>query len=229
MSLIPKRHIDSAYERELQTLRERLLLMAGRVEAMIRDSALALERGDTHLAESTIGQDSHVNTDEVEIDELCLKILARRQPLASDLRTITLTLKMVTDLERISDLAVNICERTIILGDNGKFIPHADIKTMATSVQAMVRNAIDAFVERDIDRANLVISDDDKVDDAFHRVCLSATELMRTDESNVEQGIHIISIAKHLERMGDHATNIAEQIVFLVRGKDIRHQGKLVD
>ena len=108
MNLIPKRHIDSAYERELQTLRERLLLMAGRVEAMIRDSALALERGDTHLAESTIGQDSHVNTDEVEIDELCLKILARRQPLASDLRTITLTLKMVTDLERISDLAVNI-------------------------------------------------------------------------------------------------------------------------
>lgn len=223
------RHIDSAYERELQTLRERLLVMAGRVEVMIRDSASALERGDQKLAEETIAQDSYVNSDEVEIDELCLKILARRQPLASDLRNITLTLKMVTDLERISDLAVNICERTLILGDQGDLIPHGDIKSMATTVQRMVRDAIDAFVERDISGAEGVIQEDDAVDEAFHRVCVTATEHMRSNENNVEQGIHIISIAKHLERMGDHATNIAEQIIFLVRGKDIRHQGKLAD
>ncbi|MEC8633336.1 MAG: phosphate signaling complex protein PhoU, partial [Pseudomonadota bacterium] len=163
------RHIDSAYERELQTLRERILVMAGRVEVMIRDSASALERGDQKLAEETIAQDSYVNSDEVEIDELCLKILARRQPLASDLRNITLTLKMVTDLERISDLAVNICERTLILGDQGDLIPHGDIKSMATTVQRMVRDAIDAFVERDISGAEAVIKEDDAVDEAFHR------------------------------------------------------------
>src|SRR3954452_6348093 len=148
-----KIHTDREYENELKKLRERLLKMAGRVEEMIADSVRALVDRDVALAKRTIDADHLVNRAEVETDELCLVILARRQPVASDLRFITLALKMVTDLERIGDLAVNICERAIDLGQEPPLKSCVDVPRMATLAQWMVRDAIDAFVAGDAERA----------------------------------------------------------------------------
>jgi phosphate transport system protein len=221
-----KLHTDREYEGELAKLRERLLKMAGRVEEMIADSVKALVERDLELARRTIEADHLVNRAEVETDELCLVILARRQPVASDLRFITLSLKMVTDLERIGDLAVNICERVIDLGEEPPLKPWVDVPRMASLVQAMVRDAIDAFVAGDASRAQSVIERDRDLDELYIRVFRELLSAMLGDASKVERGIHAQSIAKWLERMGDHATNLAEQVVFMVKGKDIRHMNK---
>jgi phosphate transport system protein len=221
-----KIHTDREYEGELRKLRERLLKMAGRVEEMIADSVKALVERDLGLARRTIEADHLVNRAEVETDELCLVILAKRQPVASDLRFITLSLKMVTDLERIGDLAVNICERVIDLGEEPPLKPWVDVPRMASIVQAMVRDAIDAFVAGDAERAQSVIDRDRNLDELYIRVFRELLSAMLDDASKVERGIHAQSIAKWLERMGDHATNLAEQVVFMVKGKDIRHLNK---
>jgi phosphate transport system protein len=218
-----KIHTNREYESELKKLRERLLKMAGRVEEMIADSVKALVERDIELARRTIMADNLVNRAEVEADELCLVILAKRQPVASDLRFITLSLKMVTDLERIGDLAVNICERAIDLGHDAPLKPWVDVPRMASIVQAMVRDAIDAFVKGDAERAQTVIERDRELDELYIRVFRELLSAMLSDTSVVERGIHAQSVAKWLERMGDHATNLAEQVVFMVKGKDIRH------
>jgi phosphate transport system protein len=222
-----KLHTDREYENELQKLRERLLRMAGRVEEMIADSVRALVERDLALARRTIEADRLVDRAEVETDELCLVILAKRQPVASDLRFITLSLKMVTDLERIGDLAVNICERVIDLGQDAPLKPWVDVPRMGSIVQAMVRDAIDAFVAGDADRAQSVVDRDHALDELYTRVFRELLSAMLNDGSKVERGIHAQSIAKWLERMGDHATNLAEQVVFMVKGKDIRHGPRL--
>jgi len=218
-----KLHTDREYENELKKLRERLLRMAGRVEEMIADSVRALVEQDVPLARRTIEADHLVDRAEVEVDELCLVILAKRQPMASDLRFITLSLKMVTDLERIGDLAVNICERAIDLDQDPPLKPWVDVPRMANIVQAMVRDAIDAFVAGDAERAQSVVERDASLDELYTRVFRELLSTMLHDGSKVERGIHAQSVAKWLERMGDHATNLAEQVVFMVKGKDIRH------
>jgi phosphate transport system protein len=147
--------------------------------------------------------------------------------MASDLRFITLALKMVTDLERIGDLAVNICERTIDLVAMPERQNWADVSRMAEIVQSMVRDAIDAFIARDAAKAQEIIDRDGEVDDLYVRVFQETLDLMTGEGGNVERGIHIQSVAKWLERMADHSTNLAEQVIFMVKGKDIRHMGKL--
>lgn len=221
-----KRHTDREFEGELRSLRDQLLLMAGRVEGMIANAIRALEEADATLARSTIRVDREVNRAEIDTDELCLLILAKRQPLGSDLRFITLALKMVTDLERIGDLAVNICERVVDLAREEKLGPYDDIRQAADVVQSMVHDAIDAFVERDSLKAQSVIERDDVVDEAYHQIFRRLLRVMTQDAATVERGIHIQSVAKFLERIGDHCTNIAEQVVFMVKGTDIRHPGK---
>lgn len=223
----PKKHTDREFEGELQQLRDQILLMAGRVEAMIADAMRALDDGDAALARATIRMDREVNRAEIEADELCLLILAKRQPLGSDLRFLTLALKMVTDLERIGDLAVNICERAVDLAREERLGPYDDLRQAAAIVQSMVREAIDSFVERDAAKAAAVIERDDEVDEAYHQIFRRLLARMAADASVVERGIHIQSVAKFLERIGDHCTNIAEQVVFMVKGTDIRHAGKL--
>jgi phosphate transport system protein len=222
-----KLHTDREYENELKKLRERLLRMAGRVEQMIADSVKALVEQDVQLARRTIEADRLVDRAEVETDELCLVILAKRQPVASDLRFVTLSLKMVTDLERIGDLAVNICERAIDLGLDPPLKPWVDVPRMAGIVQGMVRDAIDAFVAGDVQRAQSVVDRDQSLDELYTRVFRELLSTMLDDGSKVERGIHAQSVAKWLERMGDHATNLAEQVVFMVKGKDIRHVARL--
>ncbi|MBM4409389.1 MAG: phosphate signaling complex protein PhoU [Chloroflexi bacterium] len=227
MQTSPKRHTDREYEAELQQVRERLLVMGGRVEEMIGNALRAVGERDAGLARATIDLDHKVNRAEMEVDELCLRILARRQPMASDLRFLTLALKMVTDLERIGDLAVNICERAIDLRAETRLEGLDKLEKMAAVAQGMVRDAIDAFVHSDADRAQQVIDRDDEVDELYHAYFRDVLAVMVVGSDNVERGIHVQSVAKWLERIGDHATNLAEIVIFMVKGKDVRHAGKL--
>jgi phosphate transport system protein len=226
MTSMTRGHTDREYEEQLQSLRERLLKMAGLVEQMIVDSVRATLEGNKNLARETIERDHSVNRLEVESDELCLLILAKRQPLASDLRFVTLSLKMVTDLERIGDLAVNICERAIDLPDTPEPWPWEKIERMARAVRAMIRDAIEAFVDRDVDKAQTVHARDDEVDRLYWDIFREVLDVMRKQPNMMHQGIHVQSIAKFIERMGDHGTNLAEQVVFMIKGKDIRHMGR---
>jgi phosphate transport system protein len=219
-------HDTRAHQRELLEIRERLLLMAGRVEQMIGASGRALVARDEELARATIVQDRAVNLAEVEIDERCLEILASHRPVGSDLRFVTLAMKMVTDLERIADLAVNICERAIDLANEPSVVVHADIPRMTEVVQAMVGDAIDAFVNRDSQKAWAVIRADDDVDEVYHEVFDDLLERMRVETESVHQLVHLQSVAKWLERMGDHSTNLAELVIFMLEGRDVRHPGK---
>lgn len=220
------RHTDREYESELRALNDRLLKMAGRVEEMVAQAARALAERDAELARTTILLDETVNTDEVEIDEACQSILARRQPLAGDLRFIACALKMVTDLERIGDIAVNLCERAIELAREPALSPIAGLGQMAALAQEMLKDVMDAFNARAADRARAVVRRDDLVDELYHGVLRELLARMSQDASALQRGIHTLAVAKFLERLGDHATNLAEEVVFLVEGKDIRHAGK---
>ncbi len=222
-----KRHIDRDYERELGELRERLLRMAGVVESMIADAVRAYMTRDTALARRTIDVDPQVNRAEVEADALCLQILARRQPMAGDLRFVTLALKMVTDLERIADLAVSVAHRALALADmDAPPPPHPDMERIAELAGAMVREAIDAFVRRDAARARAVLERDDEVDDLYHGLFRDLLAEMRGHRTTIDAGILVQAAAKFLERIADHATNLAEEVIFFVDGTDVRHRGK---
>ncbi len=221
---MPRVHLDREYEGQLEEVREGLLRMAGVVEQMIVDSVKSALTQDRSLARDTIDRDRIVNRLEVESDEHCLLILARRQPMAGDLRFVTLALKMVTDLERIGDLAVNIAERAVDLADHPQQPwPWDKIESLARMVRAMIRDAIQAFVDKDVPKAEDVIDRDAKVDELYWSIFRSALDVMRKMPDTVHDGVHFQSIAKFLERMGDHSTNLAEQVIFLVKGKDVRH------
>lgn len=219
-------HTDKEYEAELTKLREQLLLMGGRVEEMIAGSIRALVERDSALAKKTIEGDRSVNRAEVETDELCLRILARRQPVARDLRFITSTLKLVTDLERIGDVCVNICERAIALNEEPPLKSLAELPRMQELIQAMVRDALDAFVSGDVDKAQQVIERDREVDAYYAQAFRELLTYMIEDGRNISRAMSLQAVAKHLERIGDHATNLAEAVVFMVKGKDIRHTGR---
>ncbi len=222
-----REHTDREYEMELRKLRELLLMMGAKVEEMIAGSARALVEKDSDLARRMIEQDQQVNRLEVDTDGLCLKILARRQPVASDLRFITIAMKMVTDLERIGDLSVNICERVIELNAEPPLKPYVDLPKMAEVVQAMIREALDAFVSRDADRAQQVVERDRLVDAYYGQIFRELLTYMMEDPRNIYRATRVQSVAKYVERIGDHATNLAEMVVFMVKGKDIRHLGRI--
>ncbi|MFO0631319.1 MAG: phosphate signaling complex protein PhoU [Nannocystaceae bacterium] len=222
----PIEHTARTYEQELAALRQSLLLMAGRVEEMIARSGRALADRDAEFARRTIELDGAVNRAEVDIDEMCMLILAKRQPMASDLRFVTLAMKMVTDLERIADLAVNICERAIDLSRGNPVVVHRDVPRMSAVVESMVKDAIDAFVSGSASKAREVISRDDEVDELYHRVFGELLESMRADPATMHEIIHVQSVAKWLERIADHSTNIAELVIYMVEGRDVRHPGK---
>ena len=224
-----KRHTDREYEAELGRVRDNLLRMTGRVEQMIADSVRALLEGDVELAKRAIEDDHKVNRIEVDTDDLCLLILAKRQPLGSDLRLITIAMKMVTDLERIGDLAVNIAERAVALSGERPTAFSGLLTKLAELDQAQLRAAIESFVARDPARAEEICSVDDQVDKLYWELAQAVQKTMASDPVLIERGVHLQAAAKFLERIGDHITNLAELVIFLVRGKDIRHLGKLDD
>ncbi|HEY3500474.1 MAG TPA: phosphate signaling complex protein PhoU [Polyangiaceae bacterium] len=221
--MLDRRHTDREYEAELAALREQLLMMGARVEEMMTLSLRAFAERNTRLAEATVATDRQVDAAEKQIDELCLRILALRQPVASDLRFITTTLKLVTDLERIADLCVNVCERVSEFGDEPPFTVDATITRVGALAQSMVHDALDAFVVGDALKAEQVMVRDETVDALHAGVISELVNLMTENPSSVPRSIRLVSIGKYLERMADHATNIAEMVVFMVRGQDVRH------
>ena len=222
-------HTSKVYEHELRSLRDKLLLMGSLVEEMIQKGSTALSTRDTGLAKATIRLDRRINRLECEVDELCMRILATRQPVASDLRFLTTALKLVTDLERIGDLGVNICERVLELNGEPPLKPYVDMPNMAREAQEMLHEGLDAFVAADVERAQHVIARDRNVDAYYTQIFRELLTYMMEDPRNIFRATRLQSIAKYLERIGDHATNVGELVVFMVKGKDIRHAGKLGD
>ena len=218
-------HTDKTFEQDLRQVRERLLAMGGKVEALIAGCMRSLTDRDSKLAEEVKRSDAEVNRMELEIDELCRKILALRQPAASDLRLITTALKIVTDLERIGDLAVNIAERALDLNQAAPLTPkpYVDLPRLAELAQTQVKNALDAFVSADTAKAEEVLKGDDNLDNLYFRIFNELLAFMMEDSKTIRRATALMFVAKHLERIGDHAMNVAEMVVYMVRGTDIRH------
>jgi len=177
------------------------------------------------LAEQVVGSDREVNLLELEVDESCRRLLALRQPAASDLRFITTALKIVVDLERIGDLAVNTAERSIELAQEPPLKPYIDIPRMSKAVSTMVGEALDAFVGMDPDKARKVLASDDAVDQLNEQLFRELLTYMIEEPKNVSRALRITFIAKYLERVADHATNIAQMVIFMCEGRDVRHPG----
>jgi phosphate transport system protein len=218
-----KQHTDRMFEAELDGLREKLLTLGGKVESEIALGVRALIERDSVLAEEVVGADREVNRLEVEVDETCRRLLALRQPAASDLRFITTALKIVVDLERIGDLAVNVAERALDLNQSPPLPPLHDLTKLADLCQKQVRAALDAFVQADAVKAAAVIKDDALVDAVYHTLFNEILGLMMEDSKNIRRGTHLMFVAKHLERLADHATNVAEMVIYMVKGTDVRH------
>ena len=208
---------------ELEDLQGRLLEMGTLVESAIHNSVRALmERSET-LAQQVLGNEDRINHLEIEIDELAVRLLALQQPMAKDLRFLTAAIKINTDLERMGDLAVNIVERAIALTNRPPIKPLIDIPQMARTAESMVRKSLDAFVKREPELARSVLLSDDTMDrlrDSIHSELIS---FMQEDPESIPQALDLILVARHLERIADHATNIAEDTLFLVKGVDVRH------
>ncbi len=219
-------HTDKQFEADLAHLREKLLLMGAKVEGMIVDAMRALVERDGASAKGVIARDEDVDRLEVEIDELALQILALRQPAASDLRFITLAMKIVTDLERIGDLATNIAERADELSGEPQLGPYVDIQREGSAVRTLLRDSLDAFVARDVRRAEEVRIRDKEVDALHAKLFREIQDLMKQSPDNVERATRLMFISKYLERVADHSCNVAEAVVFLVQGRDIRHTPK---
>ena len=219
------RHTDKNYEAELASLRNQLLDLGGKVETEIALGMRALAERDSKLADEVMATDREVNRLEVAIDEACRRLLALRQPAASDLRVITTALKIVVDLERIGDLAVNIAERALDLNQSPPLRPVHDLTKLAQLCQQQLRKALDAFVDGDTTKAEAVIKEDDLLDALYHKLFNELLGLMMEDPRNIRRATSLMFVAKQLERLGDHATNVAEMVIFMVRGTDVRHPG----
>ena len=216
-------HIYKAFDMELKELKEKLLHEAGLVERAIQDAIKALLERTSDTARKVIEDDDSINTLEVEIDEFCLKLLALRQPAARDLRFITTAIKINYDLERIGDMAVNICERVLELNQEPQLKPYIDLPTMASIVRTMVKESLDAFVKEDVQLALKVTQDDEKVDNYLDQIFRELLTYMMQDARTISRATRLLFISKNLERMADHAVNIAELVIFMVEGKIIRH------
>lgn len=216
-------HSDSTYQTELRELRAAIRRMGDQVQSLIRGSVQSMVDRDSDLARAMIAADDAIDRLELEIDERCMRILALHHPVASDLRFVTTAMKMVTDLERIADLGVNICERALELNAEPPLKPYLDLPNMAAIVLGMLAGVLRAFVERDVTAAERVIGLDRTVDAYFTQVMRELLTYMMEDSNAVSRAIAVQSVTKHLERAGDHATNIAEQVIFMIRGVDVRH------
>jgi len=210
-------------EMDLEKLKELILKMGGFVEDAIKKSVKALVERDRSLAVEVIDGDAIINNFDVEIEEECIRFLAIWQPTGSNLRFVTTAIKIITDLERMGDLAVDICERGIELLDEPPLKPYIDIPRMADAAQKMLKDSLDAFVAKDADLALSVCEADDFVDNLNQQIFNELLLFMLKDPKNISRAVRLTYITKYLERVGDHATNIAEMVVFMVKGKVIRH------
>lgn len=211
------------FHEELEALKQTLLAMGGLVEDQIRRAMKALLERDDAIAQEVIDRDRQVNTYDVEVDEQCVELLALNQPAAGDLRFITTAMKIVTDLERIGDQAVNIAQRVLELNREPQIKPYIDLPRMAEKAQRMVKESLDAFVARDTALARQVCGKDAEVDALKEQIFRELLTYMMEDPRTIPRAIRVILISRFMERVADHATNIAEMVVYLVEGKMVRH------
>ena len=211
------------FREELEQLQGRLLEMGGLAEERVRAVVQGLVSRDAELIERVLQGDEPINQLHIEVDNRCFRLLALHQPMATDLRAIVAAVKINTDLERVGDLAVNIAEAA------NRYIGHPpvkkliDIPSMGQIAQAMLRDALDAFVKRDTTLAHQVLNEDDRLDGLKTQVFRELLTYMLTDPGTIEAGLDLILVSRHLERIGDHATNIAEDVIFMVSALDVRH------
>ena len=211
------------FDDELRSLKEKILKVGSLVETAIQDSIRSLVERDSDLARKVIKNDHEINALDVEIDEECTRLIALRQPKARDLRFIITTMKIMTDLERMGDLAVNIAERALELNEDPQLKPYIDIPRMAEIAQDMVRDALDAFVRGCTNLPYEIVKREKEVDDLTEQVFNELLVFMMRDPKTVTRATRITYVAKYLERIADHATNIAEMVLYLCQGKMVRH------
>ncbi len=212
---------------ELDELQKKLLEMGGLVEAAIHNSVYSLAEHDESLAQEVLRNEARINQMEIEIDDFAVGLMALYQPMARDLRFLTATIKINGDLERMGDLAVNIVERALSLMYQPPVKPLIDIPQMAKLVESMVRRSLDSFVKRDAELARAVLLSDDAVDELRDSIYHELIGFMERDPRTVSRALDLIFVARNLERIADHATNIAEDVLFLVQGVDVRHHAEV--
>ncbi len=211
-------------QHEIEKLEQKILSIGALVEKNLRQSIIALIQMDENLAAEILDIDLEIDFMEVDLEEDCLKVLALHQPVAIDLRLIVAILKINNDLERIGDLAVNIAERTIYLADRDRVEMHFDYQEMARKAEAMVKKSLDALVNLDPELASQVCAADDEVDDMNREMQEQVKAAVKTDPDNIGQYVAYLLVARHLERIADHATNIAEDVIYMVKGEIVRHR-----
>ena len=215
--------MDTHFQAELQELKEDLLEMAAFVEEAIRTVVQSLVKRDSDLARKIFEGEDQINRMEIGIEDTCLKLLALRHPMAADLRFITSAMKIITDLERMGDQAVNIAERAISLNQEPQLKPYIDIPKIAEIAQSMVKDVLDAFVNSDSKLARSVCERDDMVDGLNDQVFRELLTFMMSDPQTITRAAHLMIVCRCLERIADHATNIAEDVIFLVDARVIKH------
>ena len=218
-------HIMKQFDDELEEIRTRLMEMGGKVEQQLQNAILAVSEADSKLAEEVIAEEQRVDDMEVDIDEACILIIARRQPAASDLRLVMMVTKAVNDLERIGDEAKKIANHAVILAEQGGASEgYTEVRHLGQSVSSMLANALDAFARFDVDAAMRTLEEDKQIDLDYKTALRELVTYMMEDPRSITRAINILWVVRSLERIGDHAKNLCEQIVFVVKGKDIRHQ-----
>jgi len=222
-TMTSRKHISAAFEDELRALKDQILSMGRLVDGQVSEAVAALLARDVEHATRVEAADRAVNQMELAIDERCIRLLALQQPAASDLRFIAAALKMVTDLERIGDLAVNMAERVAPLAEAPPLRAVEDLPAMAAAAQTMLRDVLEAFLAGDSARAETVMAADASIDAWMARLFAEVQDVMGRQPGTIARGLATIFFAKHIERMADHTTNVAEMVVFLVRGEDMRH------
>jgi phosphate transport system protein len=216
-------HTSKHYEQQLRLLKEKLLLIGHKAEASIADATRALIERRPTLAQRVVDEDDQVDKLELEIDDLCIGILAREQPVASDLRFITTAMKIVADIERIGDIGANIARRALEIMKEPELKPVIDVPVAARAAQRSLKQSLDAFVNGDAQLAKLVIEGDGYIDDVCEQMLRELLTYMFEDPTTISRALRLTFVARNLERVGDHASNIAEMVIFLVEGQDIRH------
>jgi phosphate transport system protein len=215
--------VQRHFEEQLDILSEKILVLGGLVEESIGKSVSALVDRDSDLARQVIADDAQMDRLELEIDQLCMEMLALQQPFARDLRFVTTAMKITTDLERIGDLAGNISERAIELNEEPQLKPFIDIPLMARRAQEMVRGALDAFVQRDAKAARAIILMDDDLDERMEQIFRELLSYMLENPETITRALRLTFVAKYFERIGDQATNVCEQVVYMTEGRVIKH------
>ncbi|MEO6213192.1 MAG: phosphate signaling complex protein PhoU [Vicinamibacterales bacterium] len=219
---MPER-VGRHFQEELEQLKTRLLEMGGLAEDRVRASVQSLVAREPAMVDRVLGGDGPINRLHIEIDNRCFTLLALHQPMAVDLRAIVSAVKINTDLERVGDLAINIAEAVTRYLKHPPVKELIDIPRMATIAQAMLRDSLDAYVRRDIAMAEAVLNEDDALDALKTQVFRELLTYMLSDPTKIEPSLDLILISRHLERIGDHATNIAEDVIFMVSARDVRH------